>query len=416
MGMSISSLVSLGSKLLRLVALAASSMSVLACGSSSGESGAEIRIGLLLPFTGNDSATSANFERAAIFAVDRVNADGGIAGKKLRLISKDTHSDLARSRAALEELLAEGARAVVGPESADIAAAIAPTLNERGVLFVSPLVGAADDALVDCSTPWFRLAPAARSLGEALAKQLIAAGVSSAAIVSEHGAYDRALAAALSKRFTSLGGSVTLSRELPPGAQSYAALLPEIVARNPQGVALATSARSAALLVNEFDSLNRAQHPRWFLSPLLKTELFVQNVPADALEGALGVAPRIYDSSSAFPDAFSQRWSGDLPLEGAYFYYDALAALAFAFATEAHDAPLAGDHGTLSAALFETLDGRGEALHWSELDSGVTRLAAGDDIYYSGLTGPLLVQSCGNRQLGASSTWEVHGGAIVNTQ
>ena len=45
----------------------------------------------------------------------------------------------------------------------------------------------------------------------------------------------------------------------------------------------------------------------------------------DALEGARGVAPKIYDTGADFPDAFASRWQGDQPLEGAYFYYDAVA-------------------------------------------------------------------------------------------
>lgn len=401
----------------RLLGFAATAATLLACSSPSTDGSAEIRVGLLLPFTGTDSATSANFERAVMFAAGRVNAGGGIDGKKLRVIAKDTHSEIERSRTAVDELIADGVRAVLGPESADIAVAIAPTLAERGVVFVSPLVGAADDSQVDCSVPWFRLAPAARALGEALAKQLSAASIDRAAIVSETGAYDRALATALSKRFLSLGGEVVARSELAPGAQSYAALLSEVVASDSQAIVLATSARSAALVVNELDTLRDqrgADVPRWFLSPLLKTELFVQNAPADALEGALGVAPKIYDASSAFPEAFAARWQGDLPLEGAYFYYDAVAAVAFAFASEAHAAPLERSHETLSAALFETLDSRGEVSNWKDLGAVMTRLTAGDDIYYSGLTGPLLLQACGARQLGATSTWEVHDGAIVN--
>ena len=45
---------------------------------------------------------------------------------------------------------------------------------------------------------------------------------------------------------------------------------------------------------------------------------------------ALGVAPKIYEAGQDFPQAFSDRWQGDQPLEGAYFYYDAMALLAVA--------------------------------------------------------------------------------------
>ena len=59
-----------------------------------------IKIGLLLPFTGNASATAANLERAAIYAVDRINAGGGVKGRQLKVVARDTHSEVGRSRAA----------------------------------------------------------------------------------------------------------------------------------------------------------------------------------------------------------------------------------------------------------------------------------------------------------------------------
>jgi hypothetical protein len=34
-------------------------------------------------------------------------------------------------------------------------------------------------------------------------------------------------------------------------------------------------------------------------------------------------------------------------------------------------------------------------------------------VYYSGLTGPMLLDACGSRQLGATSTWQVHAGTIA---
>ena len=57
-----------------------------------------ITIGLLLPFTGSASGTAANLERAVIYAAGRVNDGGGIDGRSLRIVARDTHSSIARSR------------------------------------------------------------------------------------------------------------------------------------------------------------------------------------------------------------------------------------------------------------------------------------------------------------------------------
>ena len=91
------------------------------CGGGAPSDGNAVTIGLLLPFTGTASATSGNFERAVLYAAGRINDGGGVQGRRLRVVSQDTHSDLARSRASADALVAAGAVVVIGPESAEVA-------------------------------------------------------------------------------------------------------------------------------------------------------------------------------------------------------------------------------------------------------------------------------------------------------
>lgn len=395
----------------RWVGLGGLLLALTGCSSDEAPSGG-VAIGLLLPFTGSASATASNLERSALYAADRINAGGGIAGKKVRIVSRDTHSDVARGVQAAEDLWAEGVVAVVGPESAEIAERIRPILADKGVLFLSPLVGAAQEPSKTCTTPWFRLAPSANTLGEALAKQAIGNDVERVAVLYSSSPYDRALGAAAAERFKTLGGKVALQLQLNPDAQSYASVVSAAKAADATDVILAASPRAAAILVNEFDALS-TKKPRWFLSPLLKTELLVQNVAPQALEGALGVVPKI-DHSPDFPRAFSARWEGDEPLEGAYFYYDAVALLAVAISKAYGDADGAED-GTsdFSRAMLDAAGPPGEGVRWNELEESLGRLADGEDLYYTGLTGPLSLLPCGSRSTGATEDWTVHQGQIV---
>jgi branched-chain amino acid transport system substrate-binding protein len=397
-----------------LVALL-SSVFLSACSSDDARAENPVVIGLLLPFTGPSSATASNFERAVIYATDRINGGGGVNGRALRVIARDTHSDLVRSRESAQALIDAGAVLVLGPEGSEIAAEIAPLLAAHQVALLSPLVGAANDAAVDCTHPWFRLAPSARSLGEALAKQLVMQGVVNAGVLYAAGVYNEALRDAVVSRFSELGGTVALTLELNPTAQSYAEVITRANAAEVEAIVLATSPRTGALVVNEFDALSRTP-PHWFLSPLLKTELLLQNVAPAALEGAIGVAPRIYDQSSDFPEAFSQRWAGDRPLEGAYFYYDALGLVALALERAVLSADGKLEVEALESAILGAAAPPGESVGWNQIEVGLARARSGDNVYYSGLTGPMLLTSCGPRRLGVTSTWQVHGGVIENTE
>ena len=374
-----------------------------------------ITIGLLLPFTGATSATANNFERATLYAADRINAHGGIKGRPIRIFSRDTQSDLDHSRQATAEIIAEGAVAVIGPESSEIAAGIAPMLADAHVAFISPLVGAANDTVIDCSRAWFRLAPSARALGESLAKLVYTENLRSTAVLFAAGAYNQALSDAVASRITSLGGKAALVLELDPAAQSYSDAVRQTVAANVDSIVLATSPRTGAHVVNEFEvTSGRAQ--RWFLSPLLKTDLLVKNVVPGALQNALGVAPKIYDTTPAFPTAFDQSWAGDQPLEGAYFYYDAMILLSFALEKSTTSSTTAIDANALQAAIPAAAAPPGVAAGWNEVENSMDLLGAGSNIYYSGLTGPLLLESCGSRQIGVTSTWQVQDDSTIATR
>src|SRR5687767_1358745 len=74
-----------------------------------------IVIGALLPFTGDQAASGINLELAALLAAEQINDLGGVGGRPIRIVSRDTHTDLDRGRAALEDLLNEGAVAILGP-------------------------------------------------------------------------------------------------------------------------------------------------------------------------------------------------------------------------------------------------------------------------------------------------------------
>jgi ABC-type branched-subunit amino acid transport system substrate-binding protein len=398
---------------MRCRALGAALVSLLSlcCSPAAKEPSDGVVLGLLLPFTGSESAVASNLERAVLYAVGRVNQGGGVKGHPLRVVSRDTHSDLGRARSSAAELIDAGAVVVIGPESPEIAADIRPLLTKSGVAFLSPLVGAADEPGQTCDAPWFRLAPSARSLGEALAKELNGNAVTSISLMYATAAYDASLRDAVEQRFTSLGGNIANELELNPGAQSYATEVRKAVEVGVDAVVLASSPRAAALAINEFGAVD-SRPPRWFLSPLLKTDLLVENVAPDALEGAIGVAPKIYEKSEAFTTAFGRRWLGDTPLEGAYFYYDAVGLIAFGYEKADASEPGRVSLDALDAGIISAAAPPGEAAGWNEIEVGLERLRSGDDIYYSGLTGPLLLQACGSRRIGVTSSWSIHRGRI----
>ncbi len=398
---------------LRSVALAFTTATACAPEEDSLSADESLTIGLLLPFTGPSAATASNFERAVHLAADQVNDAGGIAGKKLRIVAQDTHSDAKRSVESVEKLIDEGAIAIIGPESPEAASAIIPTLNNAKVPLLSPLVGEGAEQDIDCDYPWFRLSPSAQSLGENLAKDLAAEGHEQVAVLYGEGDYNTAFRSAFVGKFTGpvIRGEILAETKLAEGASSYSRQIREVLRSEPDAVVLSASPTAGALVVNEAGFLG-ASDLVWGLSPLLKTPLFIQNVEAEFVEGAIGVAPKIFDQSRAFPDAYSDRWQGEQPLEGAFFFFDAVGLLSISLSLL--EDPNHFEHEDLVSAIASAASTRGEAIGWDKLQEGVERAQDEIVVSYSGLTGPMVLRPCGDRRVGRTRTWKVEEGEIVD--
>src|ERR1700734_661341 len=64
-----------------------------------------IRIGFLPALTGPSSSTGVAINRGTLLAIDEINAAGGVNGRKIELISRDTQSDPTKAVNAVAELI-----------------------------------------------------------------------------------------------------------------------------------------------------------------------------------------------------------------------------------------------------------------------------------------------------------------------
>ena len=71
-----------------------------------------IKIGYLPALTGPSSSTGVGINRGTVLAVDEINAAGGVDGRKLELIVRDTQSDPTKAVNAVAELTQGDARAI----------------------------------------------------------------------------------------------------------------------------------------------------------------------------------------------------------------------------------------------------------------------------------------------------------------
>lgn len=387
----------------------------LGCGAAT-PSEPHVTLGVLLPYTGEASALSANLEKGSLLAVEQMNRAGGVNGLPVEIVFGNTFSDPQRAVAEARSLVARGAVAVIGPGGDEgVAEPVFQALNESGVPLLSPLASAAGQGLGTAQAPWFRMSPTTRVLGENLAKVVDDEGVSRVAAVMADDAYHTEIGAAFVAHFSPRYGSVELTETVHEASIDFEALTVRLAAQldsGVEGVMLALQPRVAARLATELQVRRGSRPlPRWFLTPRLKTELLLVNASPGVFSAAVGIAPEVFPEARAEFELRYEQESGDKPFDPTFYVYDSTAVALLAM-----DRALAGGDTLpegIPAAIRQVASFGGVLLNWDDFAQARATNQAQGKLQFSGLTGPVLLNTDGSRQIGTTSLWGVHNEAIV---
>nr|WSY54260.1 ABC transporter substrate-binding protein [Streptomyces sp. NBC_00886] len=187
-----------------------------------------VRVGVLVPLTRPGWVEAGQHLLAGLeLGVREVNGVGGIAGRPLELVVRDTAADPQRAVAAVEELARSGVVALVGEYHSVVARAVAGRADALGLPFLCS--SAVLDALTDEPSEWVaRLAPAQSHGWRVFVDFLLAAGHRRIAVAADPSVYWASGARILRDCLAPRGGSVI---ELDMRALTPAAVCEELVDR-----------------------------------------------------------------------------------------------------------------------------------------------------------------------------------------
>ncbi|WP_159444940.1 ABC transporter substrate-binding protein [Pseudonocardia thermophila] len=147
--------------------------------------------------TGEVSALGVSARVGAVAAVDKINAAGGVDGRKLAVSFCDDGGDVARVVTCARQLIDEGVTAVVGPITSPLSLAAAPLTEAAGI----PEFGLGSaTAITEPVKPYlFRASSGNQEEMETLAEWLQKEGVKRVAVLTDNGASGQDQAAILEK-------------------------------------------------------------------------------------------------------------------------------------------------------------------------------------------------------------------------
>jgi ABC-type branched-subunit amino acid transport system substrate-binding protein len=379
---------SLGPRLALLAALAAAG-----CGQPSSRE--TIPLGLMLSYTGYLAANSVNSERALTLAIEAANAAGGVGGKPLEILARNTRSDDTLVSARARELLEAGVPLVIGPDTIDFVTQLRTLMRDR-VLILPSFATASDVEFKPGS--WFVMGPGTGRVACELAAQLRADGREKPLVIVNSTGYNGWLTWELTNRY---GWPRVV---LPADQDSSKESVRPITSVEADAFVLAAYPASAASLLYALLAIGELDDPgRWYLSPTLHTPAFFQTSPRRALQGARGVAPGTGSGAGEFAALFQARWR-DQPLDDAYPFYDAGAVAALAIERALVQDGVMPTHTELSAHIIAVTHAGGERVSWNEIDRGLTLVRQGVEIEYVGVSGTIQFDLSGQTP-GAQTRW-----------
>jgi len=182
--------------------------------------GPSVRVGALVPLSRPGWIEAGQHLLAGIdLAVRGVNDTGGIQGRPLELMVRDTAADPQKAIAAVDELVGLGVAALAGEYHSVVARAAAARADTLGLPFLCS--SAVLDALTEKPTDWVaRLAPAQSHGWQIYANFLLNAGHRRIAVATQPSIY-WASGTRILRDYLAAGGGTVLeldTRELAPAA------------------------------------------------------------------------------------------------------------------------------------------------------------------------------------------------------
>ncbi len=367
----------------------------------------DIKIGIILGFTGPLESITPNMAAGAELAISEVNEAGTLLdGQTISVVRADsTCIDASAATAAAERLItAEGVSALMGADCSGVTTAILHNVAKpNGVVMVSPSATSPALSADDDDGLFFRTAPSDARQGAVMADIIRDRGISSVAVTYTNNDYGKGLADSFASAFTEAGGTVTINAAHEDGKADYSAEVGALASAGGEVLVVAgyvdqggRGIIQAAVDTGAFDV--------FVLPDGMYGESLVENI-GSALDGSFGQYPGT-DSEGATTYAEMAREAG---FDGTSAFsaesYDAAALIMLAMQAAGSSNP-----GDFKDHIMSVANEPGEEILPGELAKGIEILKNGGDINYVGATAVELIGT--GESAGSYREIEIRDGAI----
>lgn len=224
----------------------------------------EIVVGSLLDLSGPLGAEGIAIRNGLTLAFDEINAHGGVLGRRIRLIVKDTRYDPAAARKGARALLHRGIFAMIGSNGTPPVSASMDMVLKAGVLHLFPFVPPHATYMPPRRLAFTKELPVAAQIAVGVKALLDQRGTMRVGVLYRAGAFGHAALEGAARELARRGLTITKAISYPPGTQDLTRQLERLRQAGVEFVVLGSVAQEG------FNAVAEARRARWhplFLCP-----------------------------------------------------------------------------------------------------------------------------------------------------
>ena len=343
-----------------------------------------VKIGSLAAVTGPIPDLVAPINAARIKASEIINAQGGLSGGKLELVSYDSKCDgKSAADAATKAINVAQVVAIVGPtcSGASIAAINSVTVP-AGIANLSDTATAPTYTDLDDNDLAFRAGPSDAYQGVALAKAILADGVKKVAVTFANDDYNIGISKVFIKAFKDMGGTITAEQMHEPKKASYRSELSTLAKSKANTLVIFSYYGSGGITILR-NSLENGFFDKFYGGESMVEDKVIEQIGLDNLKGKFKGTTPASDSASTAYGKYANL--GVANADGVFVANGFDSVFLMALAVE----KAGGDRSKVSQALRSVASAPGEVIYPGEWKKAKALIAAGKDINYEGASGNL---------------------------
>ena len=283
-----------------------------------------IRIGAILPLTGDAAQWGIGAKRGIELAVDEYNSFVGLSGRQVFVVYEDDQLEPRIGTQAMQKLVSVNhVQAVIGSISSSVTLAIAPIAENNNVVLISP--ASTSHEITNAGDFIFRTISSDIFEGRAMAKFAYEQrDFREIAIISVNSAGTKGMADAFLDMFSSLGGKVVIYELVSQGITDFRASATKTIAENPEAIYVVGFPLETAHMIKQLVELGFEGQ---LLSAQPAEDPEVRKIAGRACEGLIFTTTTVdpdvgSEATKSFCNLYSERFSVP-PQVFSYEAYDA---------------------------------------------------------------------------------------------